>query len=86
VATATKNTFGRLLKPVVELSTDPESLVNRLPMPAGAFPAALAKLSMLLRPMGCCRRAWDLVFARPTSAYGVSSGRSTRPWVTPAVR
>ena len=35
VATAARTTFGRLLKPVAELSTDPESLVNRLPMPAG---------------------------------------------------
>jgi pimeloyl-ACP methyl ester carboxylesterase len=42
VATATKNTFGRLLKPVVELSTDPESLVNRLPMPAGVEVGVIA--------------------------------------------
>jgi len=34
VATAATSTFGRLLKPVAELSTQPESLVNRLPMPA----------------------------------------------------
>jgi len=42
VATATKNTFGRLLKPVAELSTDPESLVNRLPMPAGVEVGVIA--------------------------------------------
>lgn len=35
VATATAGTFGRLLRPVAELSTKPDSLVNRLPMPAG---------------------------------------------------
>jgi pimeloyl-ACP methyl ester carboxylesterase len=42
VATATRNTFGRLLKPVAELSTDPESLVNRLPMPAGVEVGVIA--------------------------------------------
>jgi len=35
VATATAGTVGRLLKPVAELSTAPDSLVNRLPMPTG---------------------------------------------------
>jgi pimeloyl-ACP methyl ester carboxylesterase len=35
VATATAGTFGRLLRPVVELSTAADSLVNRLPMPSG---------------------------------------------------
>ncbi len=33
VATATAGTFGRLLRPVAELSTAADSLVNRLPMP-----------------------------------------------------
>ncbi len=42
VATAARNTFGRLLKPVSELSTDPESLVNRLPMPAGVEVGVIA--------------------------------------------
>jgi triacylglycerol esterase/lipase EstA (alpha/beta hydrolase family) len=35
VAKAAANTFGRLLRPVAELSTAPDSLVNRLPIPAG---------------------------------------------------
>jgi pimeloyl-ACP methyl ester carboxylesterase len=35
VATATARTFGRFLKPVVELSTADDSLVNSLPMPKG---------------------------------------------------
>jgi pimeloyl-ACP methyl ester carboxylesterase len=35
VATATAGTFGRFLKPVAELSTAPDSLVNSLPMPDG---------------------------------------------------
>lgn len=35
VATATAGTFGRLLRPVAELSTAADSLVNRLPMPLG---------------------------------------------------
>jgi pimeloyl-ACP methyl ester carboxylesterase len=35
VARAAASTFGRLLKPVAELSTAPDSLVNTLPMPAG---------------------------------------------------
>jgi hypothetical protein len=42
VATATRHTFGRLLKPVAELSTDPDSLVNRLPMPAGVDVGVIA--------------------------------------------
>lgn len=33
VATRAVGTFGRFLKPVVELSTAPDSLVNELPMP-----------------------------------------------------
>jgi triacylglycerol lipase len=33
VATATAGAFGRLLRPVAELSTAADSLVNRLPMP-----------------------------------------------------
>jgi pimeloyl-ACP methyl ester carboxylesterase len=33
VATRSVGTFGRFLKPVVELSTAPDSLVNQLPMP-----------------------------------------------------
>jgi len=33
VATRAAGTFGRFLKPVVELSTAPDSLVNSLPMP-----------------------------------------------------
>ena len=33
VATRAAGTFGRLLRPVAELSTAPESLVNALPMP-----------------------------------------------------
>lgn len=35
VATAAAPTFGRLLRPVAELSTAADSLVNRLPMPRG---------------------------------------------------
>ena len=35
VATATAGTFGRFLKPVAELSTAPDSLVNSLPTPEG---------------------------------------------------
>jgi pimeloyl-ACP methyl ester carboxylesterase len=35
VATATARTFGRLLKPVAELSTAEDSLVNSLPTPRG---------------------------------------------------
>jgi pimeloyl-ACP methyl ester carboxylesterase len=35
VATLRAGTFGRIFKPVAELSTDPDSLVNRLPTPAG---------------------------------------------------
>ena len=35
VATATAATFGRFLKPVAELSTAPDSLVNSLPTPEG---------------------------------------------------
>jgi len=35
VATAAAGTFGRFLKPVVELSTAEDSLVNSLPMPEG---------------------------------------------------
>jgi pimeloyl-ACP methyl ester carboxylesterase len=35
VATATAHTFGRFLKPVAELSTAPDSLVNSLPTPEG---------------------------------------------------
>ena len=35
VATATAGSFGRWLRPVAELSTAADSLVNRLPMPAG---------------------------------------------------
>jgi pimeloyl-ACP methyl ester carboxylesterase len=35
VATATAGSFGRLLRPVAELSTAADSLVNRLPMPTG---------------------------------------------------
>jgi len=35
VATAAEGTFGRLLRPVAELSTAPHSLVNRLPTPEG---------------------------------------------------
>jgi triacylglycerol lipase len=35
VATATARTFGRILKPVAELSTADDSLVNSLPMPRG---------------------------------------------------
>ena len=35
VATATAKTFGRILKPVAELSTADDSLVNSLPMPQG---------------------------------------------------
>jgi hypothetical protein len=35
VATATATTFGRFLKPVAELSTAPDSLVNSLPTPEG---------------------------------------------------
>ena len=35
VATATVGTFGRFLRPVAELSTKADSLVNQLPMPAG---------------------------------------------------
>lgn len=42
VATATQSTFGRLLKPVAELATDPDSLVNRLPMPAGVEVGVIA--------------------------------------------
>jgi pimeloyl-ACP methyl ester carboxylesterase len=42
VATAATSTFGRLLKPVAELSTQPESLVNRLPMPAGVEVGVIA--------------------------------------------
>ena len=35
VATATAGTFGRFLRPVAELSTAPDSLVNSLPTPEG---------------------------------------------------
>ena len=35
VARATAGTFGKLLKPVAELSTAADSLVNTLPMPSG---------------------------------------------------
>jgi len=35
VATAAARTFGKILKPVVELSTADDSLVNSLPMPQG---------------------------------------------------
>jgi pimeloyl-ACP methyl ester carboxylesterase len=35
VATATARTFGRILKPVAELSTAEDSLVNSLPTPQG---------------------------------------------------
>jgi pimeloyl-ACP methyl ester carboxylesterase len=35
VATATAGTFGRILRPVKELSTADDSLVNSLPMPQG---------------------------------------------------
>jgi pimeloyl-ACP methyl ester carboxylesterase len=35
VATAAAGTFGRFLRPVAELSTADDSLVNSLPMPAG---------------------------------------------------
>lgn len=35
VAKAAAGTFGRLLRPVVELSTESDSLVNRLPVPEG---------------------------------------------------
>jgi pimeloyl-ACP methyl ester carboxylesterase len=35
VATAAAGTFGRILKPVAELSTADDSLVNSLPMPQG---------------------------------------------------
>ncbi len=35
VATRAAGTFGRFLKPVVELSTAPDSLVNQLPTPPG---------------------------------------------------
>jgi pimeloyl-ACP methyl ester carboxylesterase len=35
VATAAAGTFGKILKPVVELSTADDSLVNSLPMPQG---------------------------------------------------
>jgi pimeloyl-ACP methyl ester carboxylesterase len=35
VATATAGTFGRVLRPVAELSTAADSLVNSLPMPTG---------------------------------------------------
>jgi len=35
VATRAAGTFGRFLKPVVELSTAPDSLVNSLPTPEG---------------------------------------------------
>jgi pimeloyl-ACP methyl ester carboxylesterase len=42
VATRMASTFGRLLKPVAELTTDSESLVNRLPFPAGVEIGAIA--------------------------------------------
>lgn len=42
VATRMAGTFGRLLKPVAELTTDAESLVNRLPFPAGVEIGAIA--------------------------------------------
>lgn len=42
VATKMATTFGRLLKPVAELSTAPDSLVNRLPVPAGVDIGAIA--------------------------------------------
>ena len=35
VATATARTFGRILRPIAELSTADDSLVNSLPMPEG---------------------------------------------------
>jgi hypothetical protein len=35
VATATAGTFGRILRPVAELSTAEDSLVNSLPTPTG---------------------------------------------------
>ena len=35
VATAAAGTFGRILRPVIELSTADDSLVNSLPMPQG---------------------------------------------------
>ncbi len=42
VATRMANTVGRFLKPVAELSTQPDSLVNRLPTPAGVEIGAIA--------------------------------------------
>jgi pimeloyl-ACP methyl ester carboxylesterase len=41
-ATRAVGTFGRFLKPVVELSTAPGSLVNTLPMPPGLDLAVIA--------------------------------------------
>lgn len=42
VATRMASTFGRLLKPVAELSTAPDSLVNCLPIPADIDIGAIA--------------------------------------------
>lgn len=42
VATRMASTFGRLLKPVAELTTAPDSLVNRLPMPEGVEIGSIA--------------------------------------------
>lgn len=42
VATATAGTFGRLLRPVAEMSTAADSLVNQLPMPAGVEVGVIA--------------------------------------------
>ena len=42
VATRAAGTFGRFLKPVIELSTEPGSLVNTLPMPPGLDLAVIA--------------------------------------------
>ncbi len=42
LATRMASTFGRLLKPVAELSTDPDSLVHRLATPSGIDIGAIA--------------------------------------------
>jgi hypothetical protein len=66
VATAAEGTFGRVLRPVAELSTSAGSLVNSLPAPAGI-------------EIGVIAAQWDALVAEDATHPGVPHARVTVP-------
>ena len=66
VATRAAGTFGRLLRPVAELSTAPESLVNALPMPRDV-------------EIGVIAAAWDALVSDESTRPDAPHAHATLP-------